>query len=68
MKPIGIYELNAKKSDYVKAAFWSLENAPAHVDQVEQIEPEAKTVFCPGSKHKLTLKKLRKIELREVEG
>lgn len=34
VKPIGIYELNARKSDYVKAAFWSLENAPAHVEHL----------------------------------
>lgn len=25
-------------------------------------------MFCPGSKHKLTLKKLRSIQLRDVEG
>jgi hypothetical protein len=24
VKPIGIYELNARKSDYVKTAFWTL--------------------------------------------
>jgi nitric oxide synthase-interacting protein len=39
VKPIGIYELNAKKGDYVKTAFWSLENAPTHVDHVEKIDP-----------------------------
>lgn len=31
VKPIGIYELNSKKTDYVKTAFWTLQNAPIHV-------------------------------------
>lgn len=36
VKPIGIYELNVNKSDYVKTAFWTLESAPQNVDKVQK--------------------------------
>ena len=31
IKPVGIYELNSNKDQYVKTAFWSLENTPATI-------------------------------------
>jgi hypothetical protein len=40
-----------------------LENAPEHMDRVEK---EDSVVYCPGSKHKLRLKKLRKMILKEL--
>jgi hypothetical protein len=65
VKPVGIYELNPSKEQYVKAAFWSIENTPQHVEQVSE---GPKVVTCPGGSHKLTLKKLRALLIREVEG
>lgn len=65
VKPIGIYELNPKKEEYVKTAFWTLENTPASLERVER---EPTTVYCPASKHKLTMKKLRSVVLRELEA
>jgi len=31
IKPVGIYELNSNKDQYVKTSFWSLENTPATI-------------------------------------
>jgi hypothetical protein len=64
IKPIGIYELNPRKDDYVKTAFWTLNNAPDNVDKVEK---QSNVVTCPGSNHKLILKKLRTVILKELE-
>jgi len=65
VKPIGIYELNSRKAEYVKTAFWTLESAPSNVERVEK---EPTCIYCPASQHKLTLKKLRNIVLKELEG
>ena len=64
IKPIGMYELNPKKDDYVKTAFWTLNNAPDNVDKVEK---QSNVVMCPASNHKLILKRLRTVILKELE-
>lgn len=64
IKPIGMYELNPKKDDYVKTAFWTLNNAPDNVDKVQK---QVNVVMCPGSNHKLILKRLRTVILKELD-
>jgi hypothetical protein len=49
----------------VKTAFWSLENTPAPVETVEKEAP--KITKCPGGDHKLTLKKLRPLLIKDIE-
>ena len=58
-----MYEITGEKDKYIKSSFWAIENTPALDKKNEKME---NIVKCPGSDHKLTLKKLRTVIVKDI--
>lgn len=63
-KPTGMYELTSDKDKYLKSSFWAIENTPSLQAKKQK---EETVVKCPGSDHKLTLKKLRNVIVKDID-